>query len=412
MKPSSFYHKWSITLLLAILSIHSSASDSHQPRSSRSVSASSLVTKIPRGGGGWFGRNNNHNKKNKNGSSTEKKGKKKKFPALSQSEIEEKLNIPVFGITDLHGHGITLKNAKDTNQQDSLYLFFSEKMANQAMKAILANNENVPELKLTPLHLGKMWFRLLHNESRVFDMKPHTQAQIGDDSPDANDESIPNDLPAERRPVSFRLVPDSQNLIGARLLSSLKPEDSRELVEAMKQDNRELVKEMVERWSSESTFCSAPYNEIPLFCMPHLRSQRKDTDDSDEKSKFLLPMFFGAKNMVQAYLETVRDRDIFDPTFDMNNYHGSPQVKLVQLDKLVEQMQSDSDFDFRSIVLFPLAEEEENENDEDDDNDGGGGDFGISAKAAKAEEPQIELYTEFTEVDTSAYYQQEPQPVY
>ena len=123
-------------------------------------------------------------------------------------------------------------------------------------------------------------------------------------------------------------------------------------------------------------------------------------------------MFFGAKNMVQAYLETVRDRDIFDPTFDMNNYHGSPQVKLVQLDKLVEQMQSDSDFDFRSIVLFPLAEEEENENDEDDDDDGGGGDFGISAKAAKAEEPQIELYTEFTEVDTSAYYQQEPQPVY
>ena len=83
----------------------------------------------------------------------------KRFPALSQSEIEEKLSIPIYGITDLNGNGVILNDGGE----HIFHFFLSRHMAEAASKAVSASNTNAPELKVSVFHLGKCWFRLIES---------------------------------------------------------------------------------------------------------------------------------------------------------------------------------------------------------------------------------------------------------
>ena len=89
--------------------------------------------------------------------------------------------------------------------------------------------------------------------------------------------------------------------------------------------------------------------------------------------------------------------------------HHSPQfedaeatLQLVELHKMIEMMQNESDFDFRNIVfIIPSYDKDEAPNnedtdDDDSDDDSGGGDNGMRADDGRSyDECDIEPYVSF-----------------
>ncbi|KAL7520948.1 hypothetical protein ACHAWX_005641, partial [Stephanocyclus meneghinianus] len=138
-------------------------------------------------GGGFFG----FGKRTQNsGSGGDDDGNTpKRFPALSQEEIEDKLNVPIFGITDLNGNGVILSDGGN----HVFHFFFSKHMAEAASRAVAAANVGAPELKVSAFHLGKCWFRLIANSgSKMFKLQ-----KCGNDSGSKT-----------TKPIHFRLVPN------------------------------------------------------------------------------------------------------------------------------------------------------------------------------------------------------------
>ena len=425
-------------------------------RPSTSKSSSFVIT-IPRGGG-WFGggNGNNNNKKDKSQG-------KKKYKALSRSEIEEKLNIPVWGIVSSNGQGIAIGQftnpegapgvAPGERSGDMAYFFFSKQMAQQALMNMQSNNPHI-DLQLTSLSLGKIWFKLLHNpNSDYLDCRPLVG---GDDNSD--DDLKNNQQKIHKKKVTFRLVAGARDFFLARLLTSLSPKEAEKLRLAVQDADRDQAREIVmkatQKKSSPSTKSQeqqqqqqafvSPYNQIPLFMMPQLRVRLKDGEfnngssgdqpttlgDVDGSSNnndaagdggttaSKLPVFFSSKDMVKSYLGTQNIDVDFNNGMSVTDFTAAaaaansqlpqqppnqqPVIQLIELHELVRLMQEDSDFDFRSMVLFTSSEDDDlggsNKNDEDEDSDdGGGGDFGISATGNDGgdDEIHIEMYENF-----------------
>ena len=120
------------------------------------------------------------------------------YPALTTEEIVDVLNVPVYAITDRHGNGAVLTapagtdasavlgdggSSSDGNEggredgqdgmggtrtggkegtdgTDVVYFFLSRRMAAMALRGLLRTNEGL-DLRVTPLHLGKVWFHLM-----------------------------------------------------------------------------------------------------------------------------------------------------------------------------------------------------------------------------------------------------------
>ena len=87
-------------------------------------------------------------------------GERQKYPALSQSEVEDWLeHIPVFAVTDLQGSGVVLKPDNDTSV---FYFFLSPVQANATLHQLKGVNPEM-ELKVSAFSLGKIWFGLLQS---------------------------------------------------------------------------------------------------------------------------------------------------------------------------------------------------------------------------------------------------------
>ena len=483
-----------------------------------------MVNTVPRGGG-WFGRGNNNgngrkhvgNSKSETSTSASSRTSaggggsdgdggdgnvpskksttgRKKYPPLTQSEIEQVLHLPIYGITDSRGNGVavrhrhSIQNTTNTpwnngldDDTDLVYFFFSKQMAEQARQTLLKNaksgdnDDSSIDLNIMQIDLGKIWFRLLHNDTA-------SVAVVHNNDNDQDDQQNQE----QRKKVIFRLVPDSRNLLGAKLLTNLKPEESKELMLAIQSNQPEKALEIIQPVltmpPSPTKPFSQPYNQIPFFYIPSMRAKtttvvdghvenqqpngkanNKNADDGDDGK---LPMFLGAKNMIETYMRfflsqhhlpfqqqgnnngmnsgllgdiddkgsttatstgivTASDSDITSSIPNLNaqpqiqQFPHQPQCHLIDLHELVKLMQSESDFDFRNILLLPLMEENRNNGDEDDftdtddydyddndnDNDGGGGDFGMTRNDKSSTpttyeyepEPQIEIYTSYAD---------------
>ena len=124
-----------------------------------------------------------------------------KYPALSQDEIEEWLeHIPVFAVTDSSGAGVVLKPENDTSSV--FYFFLNPVQANATLQQIKGTNEQM-DLKVSTFSLGKIWFPLLKSEE---DTEVLLKPPGGDDS-----------TIAPSKGIEYRLVPDSRDLLGARM---------------------------------------------------------------------------------------------------------------------------------------------------------------------------------------------------
>jgi len=301
--------------------------------SSSSSTSSSLdsVFGIARGGGIFGGKN-----KGASGSVADVKDKLRAesgetFPALSQEEIEEWLgHIPVFAVTDSNGAGVVLK---PDNETSVMYFFFSPQMANATLAQVKGTNESL-DLKLSAFSLGKIWFKMLNGDQSDIKLK-----QPGADDSEA--ETLTGGK------VDYRLVPDTRDLLGARMLLTMTAEDGEEMKKAGDTMTPELAQKAVEKAMTESPEFKENYNEIPVFLIAQMRMQKPTEEGSGKEPKSILPMYFSLQTMVgtwQQFMGAQNDPELKDM---------EPAINVLNLHKLVEMMKEPSEIDFRSCLLLP-----------------------------------------------------------
>lgn len=292
-----------------------------------------------------------------------------RFPALSQDEIEEKLNVPVYGLTDAHGNGVILS---DNERNSVFHFFFSRHMADAALRAVCDANVGAPPLKVSAFHLGKCWFKLINGPaSREYRLKKYRGGGGGDDSGDAPGG---NDDDEVTRRVIFRLVPNAKDLMGARILTGLKPGDVERLKDAVEEPNHVKALSIIQgAANSGSSSFDSPYDQIPVFTIAQMRVRKKD-DDGNSVGEHMMPFHFSTKTMSETWTEFVNR----SPQF----HDAEATLQLIELHTMIGMMQSESDFDFRNVVfIYPQYDDDARGNDDSDDDEsddgGGGGDNGM-----------------------------------
>jgi len=259
-------------------------------------------------------------------------GNVKKFPAMTQEEVEEWLaHIPVFAVTDSKGSGVVLKPDNDSSV---FYFFMSPQMANATLTQLKGSNENL-DLRISAFSLGKIWFKILQSKNSV-------EVKLREPG---NDES--EGVTAQN--VEYRLVPDTRDLLGARMLLTMDPEDG-EALKAGGQLTPEMAQAAIKKAMTDSPKFNSTYNEIPVFMIQQMRMQKQPAEGETTKPEDLvtiLPMYFNLQNMVGLWQQFTSQSP------EAKNVE--PAINLMDLYELVEKMQEESEIDFRNVVLVPSA---------------------------------------------------------
>jgi hypothetical protein len=318
MKPFSLS---TVVLILSSLSLSASAGVSFSQ--SLGVSRSGSVFGIPRGGGLFGG-------KDESKKETTVDEETKKYAAMTQEEIEEWLeHVPVFAVTDSNGAGVVLKPENDTSV---FYFFLNPMQANATLTQLKGANDEM-DLKVSAFSLGKIWFNLLNGD-------PEREVKLT--SPGAEDGEGET-----TKGVEYRLVPDTRDLLGARMLLTMTPEDG----EAMKESGGmtpEMAQAAIKKAMEDSPKFKSTYNEIPVFTIAQMRMQKQPSEGEEGEPITLLPMYFSMQNMVGTWQEFMKQA----PT-DVQGVE--PAINLMSLKDLVEMMQKESEIDWRHVVLVPPA---------------------------------------------------------
>lgn len=251
---------------------------------------------------------------------------KKTYPAMTQEEVEEWLgHIPVFAVTDSKGAGVVLKPDNDTSV---FYFFMSPMMANATLQTLKSSNDEM-DLRISAFSMGKIWFKILNadKDSEVKLMAPGSEGE-GEVT----------------KGVEYRLVPDTRDLMGARMLLTMDPEDGEKL-----KNNGSLTPEdaqaAIKKAMTESPKFKETYNEIPVFMIAQMRMQKQKEDGTPDSDTQLLPMYFSLQNMVGTWQQFTAQ------TPDATGVE--PAINLMDLHELVKKMQEESEIDFRNVLLIP-----------------------------------------------------------
>jgi len=283
---------------------------------SRGVSSSS-VSLFGIRGGGLFG-----------GGKDDKKdadaGDRQIYPAMTQAEIEDWLeHIPCFAVTDSQGSGVVLRPDNDTSV---FYFFMSPMQANATLQQLKGANDEM-DLKVSAFSLGKIWFSLLQSG-------PETEVTLKAPGAEEGEKS---------QGVQYRLVPDTRDLLGARMLLTMTPEDG----EKMKEEGMtaEVAQETLKKAMETSPKFNSTYNEIPVFTIAQMRMQKKQ-EEGETEPVTLLPMYFSLQNMVGTWQQ-------FMSSASPDLQGVEPAINLMSLHELVALMQKESEVDWRNVVLVP-----------------------------------------------------------
>ncbi|EED91245.1 hypothetical protein THAPSDRAFT_269135 [Thalassiosira pseudonana CCMP1335] len=326
-------------------------------------------------GGGLFGFGKRSNKNGTGGDDDD--DKPKRFPALTREEVEEKLNIPVFGITDQNGNGVILSDNQSGN--NIFHFFFSKHMADAALRAVSAANMDAPELKVSAFHLGKCWFKLINcSGSKMFKLQKYGEG---------NGEE-------HTKPIHFRLVPNMKDLMGARVLTGFKEGDVKKLKEAVETPNAPQALSIIQKASTDATSFNSPFDQIPVFAIAQMRVRKKD-EEGNPSGEPMLPMHLSTKTMSDTWNQFIEHSPQFTD--------AEATLQLVELHRLIDMMQKDSDFDFRNVVfVIPSYDQndtstnDESDDDDSDDDSGGGGDNGMKAdNTPNYDDASIEPFVSF-----------------
>ena len=142
--------------------------------------------------------------------------------------------------------------------------------------------------------------------------------------------------------VEYRLVPDTRDLLGARMLLTMTPEDG----EKMKADGMtpEVAQAALKKAMAESPKLNSTFNEIPVFTIAQMRMQKKLEEGDEGEPVTLLPMYFSLQNMVGTWQQFMKGASA-----DLQGVE--PAINLMALHELVDLMQKESNVDWRSVVL-------------------------------------------------------------
>jgi hypothetical protein len=285
------------------------------------VSAGDSVFGISRGGG-LFGSKSKESATDAAATATAAPGTK--YPAMNEEEVEEWLShIPVFAVTDSNGAGVVLK---PDGEESVFYFFMSPMMANATLQTLKANNEDM-DLKISAFSLGKIWFKILNADK---DQEVQLKA------PGSEGEG------EKTKGVQYRLVPDTRDLMGARMLLTMDPADGEKLKNGgslSPEDAQAAIKKAM----TEAPKFKETFNEIPVFMIAQMRMQKQAAEG--EEPTQLLPMYFSLQNMVATWQQFMSQ--------DPNASGVEPAINLMDLHELVAKMQEESEIDFRNVLLIP-----------------------------------------------------------
>jgi Tic22-like family len=255
-----------------------------------------------------------------------------KYPAMSRQEIEDWLeHVPVFAVTDTNGAGVVLKPENDSSV---FYFFLNPMQANATLHQLLGSNTEM-DLKVSAFSLGKIWFNLLHSETNA-------TVQLAP-PPGGETEGVPV---VETSGVEYRLVPDTRDLLGARMLLTMTPEDGEKLKDSGGM-TPELAQAAIAKAMTESPKFKATYNEIPVFTIAQMRMQKQaESEDASSTPVTLLPMYFSLQNMIGTWQQFMSQAPA-----DLKGVE--PAINLMSLHDLVGLMGKESEIDWRHVVLVP-----------------------------------------------------------
>jgi hypothetical protein len=197
------------------------------------------------------------------------------YPAMTQEEVEGWLeHIPVYAVTDANGAGVVLKPENDTSV---FYFFLNAMQANATLQQLRGANEEL-DLKVSAFSLGKVWFNLLNAT---------TEKEVLLKTPGAEEGTETHPV----KGVDYRLVPDTRDLLGARMLLTMSPEDGEKMKETGSM-TPEMAQAAIKKAMTESPKFKATFNEIPVFTIAQMRMQKKPADGEEGETITLLPMYF------------------------------------------------------------------------------------------------------------------------
>jgi len=207
----------------------------------------------------------------------------------------------------------------------------SPMMANATLTQLKESGANDMDFRVSAFSLGKIWFKMLKSDSTEVKLMPP-----GSDGEGATTTTG----------VEYRLVPDTRDLLGARMLLTMNPEDSEKFKNGESM-TPELAQEAIKKAMTESPKFNTTYNEIPVFLIAQMRMQKKaeEGDDSSEPIT-MMPMYFSLQNMVNTWQQFISQAPA-----DLQSVE--PAINLMGLHDLVEMMQTECPIDFRNVVLLP-----------------------------------------------------------
>ena len=253
----------------------------------------------------------------------------KMYPAMTQQEIEDWLeHIPVFAVTDTNGAGVVLKPENDTSV---FYFFFNPMQANATLQQLKVSNEEL-DLKVSAFSLGKIWFKLINADAE-------SEIQLTPPGGETATETASG--------VQYRLVADTRDLLGARMLLTMSPEDGEKLKDGG-QMTPEMAQAAIQKAMTESPKFKTTYNEIPVFTIAQMRMVKQAESKDDSEDVTLLPMYFSLQNMVGTWQQFIAGAGP-----DVQGVE--PAINLMSLHDVVDMMQKESQIDWRHVVLVPSA---------------------------------------------------------
>lgn len=254
-----------------------------------------------------------------------------------------------------------------------------------ALKSVSNANKEAPPLKVSAFHLGKCWFKLINKSGE----QEYTLQKYGGKSNVNNSDDKKEEI---RRTINFHLVPNMKDLMGARVLTGLNPNDIQQLKDAVEEPNYPKAVSIVQQAAqNDKASFTSPFNEIPVFCIAQMRVRKKD-EEGNACGENMLPFHLSTKTMSDTWNEFVKQSPEFADS--------EATLQLIELHKMIEMMSEDSDIDFRNVVFvhpeYDNVDGKSNndtDDDSDDDDSGGGGDNGMKADSTSYDdEVSIEPY--------------------
>ncbi|KAL3913179.1 MAG: hypothetical protein SGILL_006591, partial [Bacillariaceae sp.] len=149
--------------------------------------------------------------------------------------------------------------------------------------------------------------------------------------------------------VQYRVVAGMKDVLGARMLLTMSPEDGEKL-KSGETMTPEMAQKAVEKAMTESPKFKGTFNEIPVFTIAQMRMQKQPTEGETGEPVTLLPMYFSLQNMVGTWQQFMSQS-----APEMQGIE--PAINLLSLHDLVDMMQKESEIDFRNVVLVPPVPE-------------------------------------------------------